>query len=371
MIRPLLQGCSKKELIDLARSHGVAGWQGMRKEELLAALAEAVRKEKRRTRTRAARAVQPRPQLAAARNTAKNGTAPKKSVPRPKYEGGVPTRDLSAKAPHHLPNGHGKDRIVCMVRDPYWLHCYWELTRQAVQRAEAALNQEWHGSRPILRLVDVTHPDTSSPAERVLRDIDIHGGCNNWYIEVSQPPRSYRVDIGYLARAGHFYALARSNVVTTPRAGVSDSIDENWADLNPRQAERLYAMSAGFGPMTSSVELKQLFEERLRRPLGAPVIAGYGPGAYTHGKERNFWFQLDAELIVYGSTEPHARVTLQGEPVKLRDDGTFTMRFSLPDSRQIIPATAASADGVEERTVVLAVERNTKQLEPTIHDVNE
>jgi hypothetical protein len=47
------------------------------------------------------------------------------------------------------------------------------------------------------------------------------------------------------------------------------------------------------------------------------------------------------------------------------------MRFALPDSRQIIPAVAASADGVEERTIVLAVERNTKELEPMIHDGSE
>ncbi len=64
-------------------------------------------------------------------------------------------------------------------------------------------------------------------------------------------------------------------------------------------------------------------------------------------------------------------VTLQGEPVQLRPDGTFTVRFSLPDSRQIIPAVAASPDGIEERTIVLAVERNTKELEPMIHDGNE
>src|SRR5260370_38242418 len=88
-------------------------------------------------------------------------------------------------------------------------------------------------------------------------------------------------------------------------------------------------------------------------------------------KQRKFWFQIDAELIVYGATEPSARVTLQGEPVKLRPDGTFTMRFSLPDSRQIIPAVAMSPDGVEERTIVLAVERNTNHLEPRIHEGNE
>ena len=64
-------------------------------------------------------------------------------------------------------------------------------------------------------------------------------------------------------------------------------------------------------------------------------------------------------------------MTLQGEPVQLRADGTFTVRFSLPDSRQIIPAVAASADGIEERTIVLAVERNTKELEPMIHEINE
>ena len=67
----------------------------------------------------------------------------------------------------------------------------------------------------------------------------------------------------------------------------------------------------------------------------------------------------------------NARVTLQGESVQLRPDGTFTVRFSLPDSRQIIPAVATSADGTEERTIVLAVERNTKELEPMIHDNNE
>ena len=130
-------------------------------------------------------------------------------------------------------------------------------------------------------------------------------------------------------------------------------------------------MSGGFDPTASSLELKQLFEERLRRPLGSPAITSFGSGAWLPGRERKFWFRLDAELIVYGATEPRARVTLQGEPVQLRSDGTFTMRFSLPDGRQIIPAVAVSADGIEERTIVLAVERNTKQLEPLIRENRE
>ena len=362
-----LQGYSKKELSEMARKKGIAGWHGMRKEELITALLALARKAKGKKKVKVA--ARSKPQLAAARNT--NGTSAEEQVERSKYDVGIPTKDLSAKVPKDLPAGYGKDRIVVMVRDPYWLHCYWELTRQAIARAEAALGQDWHGARPILRILDVSSHDITSTAESIVRDIDIHGGCNNWYVDVANPPRSYRVDIGYLSRQGQFYVLARSNVVTTPRAGISDTIDENWADIDPKKADRIYAMSGGFDPTASSLELKQLFEERLRRPMGSPAVTSFGSGAFLHGKQRSFWFQLDAELIVYGATEPNARVTLQGEPVKLRPDGTFTMRFSLPDSRQIIPAVASSADGVEERTIVLAVERNTKQLEPMIHEVND
>ncbi len=394
MTRDKLQGLAKTTLVELARKKGIAGWHGMRKEELVAALAAAAapastrKKAKVKARTArpaarsparatarvpvqpTARSARPRPQVAASRNTSSTQSG-EELVERSKFDVGIPTRDLSAKVPRDLPAGYGKDRVVVMVRDPYWLHAYWELTRSAIQRAEAALGQDWHGARPILRLLDVSSHDTTSTAESVVRDIEIHGGVNNWYVDVANPPRSYRIDIGYLARSGQFYVLARSNVVTTPRAGLSDSIDENWSDIDPKKADRIYAMSGGFDPTASSLELKQLFEERLRRPIGSPAVSSFGSGAFLSGRQRKFWFQLDAELIVYGATEPNARVTLQGEPIKLRPDGTFTMRFSLPDSRQIIPATAASADGVEERVIVLAVERNTKHLEPVIHDGNE
>jgi hypothetical protein len=358
MTRDPLHARTKKELATLARQRGIPGWHGMRKDELITALQTRDRKNRKKS-------IAP-VQKAAARNT-----SAEEQVESSKYDVGVPTRELSPRLPKDLPGSYGKDRIVLMVRDPYWLHCYWELTRQALERAEAALAQEWHTARPILRVLDVTSQDTTSHSERIIRDIDIHGGCNNWYIDVNHPPRSFRVDIGYVARSGRFYVLARSNVVTTPRAGVSDVIDENWADLDMRKADRIYAMSSGFDPAASSLEVKQLFEERLRRPLGSPSITSFGSGLLPGGKVRKFWFQLDAELIVFGATEPNARVTLQGQPVALRSDGTFTMRFKMPDARQIIPAVAISPDGSEERTIVLAVERNTKELEPQTHSDSE
>jgi hypothetical protein len=380
MTKAKLEALAKAELAQLAKKKGIPGWQSMNKDELIQVLMPApntprAKSEKRlQSRGRATKPYSARPpvrtQVAAARDTS-NGPSAEEEVERSKYEIGVPTKNLSARAPKDLPSGYGKDRIVAMVRDPYWLHCYWELTRQAVERAESALGQEWHTSKPILRLVEVSRQDTTNSADSIVKDIQIHGGTNNWYIDVANPPRSYRVDIGYLSPRGRFYVLARSNVVSTPRAGVSDVIDENWAEFDSSQADRIYAMSAGFDPTASSLELKQLFEERLRRPLGSPAITSFGSGSWLPGRERKFWFQLDAELIVYGATEPKARVTLQGEPVKLRPDGTFTMRFSLPDSRQILPAVATSPDGVEERTIILAVERNTKHLETAFHEYDE
>ena len=404
-----LNDLPKKELLDRAKALGVAGSASLRKDDLVKAIRTAMRKQER---AKAKPAAVPKPALApkpaaakpaaAAKNVpppSVNGHAPKPLVIPParspaRSSGGTkpPVGRAAPKSPEvpvraarcrpatcrprsrkDLPAGYGKDRIVVMVRDPYWLHAYWELTRHAIQRAEAALGQEWHTAKPILRLLDVSSHDTTSTSESVVRDIDIHGGCNNWYIDVSNPPRSYRVDIGYLSpqrpvlRPGplqrRHHAAGRRQRRASTRTGPTST---------PRRPTASTPCPAASTRPPAASELKQLFEERLRRPLGSPAVTSFGSGGLiARRQDRKFWFQLDAELIVYGATEPNARVTLQGEPVKLRPDGTFTMRFSLPDSRQIIPAVATSPDGIEERTIVLAVERNTKQLEPMIHDGNE
>jgi hypothetical protein len=358
MTRYQLLACNRKQLDELAREKGIVGWRGLRKDDLIAALHKALRNEARRRRAADARHKSRHAPLqrAAARDTSDADAAPIKI--------GVPTRELSPRVPRELPVGYGKDRIVLMVRDPFWLHCYWELTRQTLERAEAALGQEWHTSRPILRLFDVTNSDTNRPSERIVRDIDIHGGCSNWYIDVTSPPRSFRVDIGYLTREGRFYALGRSNPVSTPRTGLSEVTDGNWADIDAKQADRIYAMSSGYEGGGSSLELRQIFEERLKRPLGSPSVTSLSSGGLgVCGRPVEFHLQVDADLVVYGRTVPNASLKFQNQPVDVRPDGTFTVRFKLPDSRQIIPCVAVSPDGGEERRVVLAIERNTRQLE--------
>jgi hypothetical protein len=229
--------------------------------------------------------------------------------------------------------------------------------------------EHWHTARPVLRLIELETGGSTSSAERVVRDTEIHGGVNNWYLDVHDPPQSFRVDIGYLAGDGRFHVLARSNTVNTPQPGSADAVDRNWTDVAANY-EKIYALSGGYG--NDKGDLQDVFEERLHRPMGSSVGARFGAGAerMLH-RDRNFHFEVDAEIIVFGSTKPDAHVTLSGEPVKTRPDGGFAVRLALPDRRQVLPVTASSRDGVEERTIVLAIERNTKVMEPLLHDPNE
>jgi hypothetical protein len=148
-------------------------------------------------------------------------------------------------------------------------------------------------------------------------------------------------------------------------------VDENWSDV-AQHADRIFAMSGGYQPRGTSLELQELLEERLGRPMGTPMETRYGSGAARAlvGKTR-MPFSVDAELLVFGVTDPNAHVTLQGEPVPLRADGSFSVRMSLAERRQVIPVIASSSDGVEQRTIILAVERNTKRLEPRVRQLTQ
>ena len=205
----------------------------------------------------------------------------------------------------------------------------------------------------------------------MVRDIEVHGGVSNWYVHVNNSPASYRLELGYMGSTGRFYPLVRSNVVNTPEPGTSDAIDENWTDV-AQNFDKIYAMSGGYSSDNNSLELQELFEERLRRPMGSPIVTRYGSG--TEGlfpAAQNFKLEVDAEMIIFGVTNANSHVSLRGEPVRLRPDGTFTVRMALPNQRQVIPVVASAANGGEQRTIVLAVERNTKVMEPVLRDANE
>ena len=105
--------------------------------------------------------------------------------------------------------------------------------------------------------------------------------------------------------------------------------------------------------------------------MGSPMKTRFGVGAAgLLGHENEFALSVDSELIIYGTARPGSHVTLKGEPVNIRPDGTFTVRYTLDDRREVIPVVATSQDGCQQRTTVVAIERNTKEMEAVSRDPN-
>ncbi|MEN6406661.1 MAG: DUF4912 domain-containing protein [Thermoguttaceae bacterium] len=348
-----LKSRTVRDLASMAKRKKVPGWHGMKKEELIKALLQQAKVESRRH-------VGARPSTAAYRSVSRH------------------LEDIQAKlaeakdlAFHEIDGADLlKDRLVVMVRDPYWLHVYWELSRKSIERAKVALGPYWHGARPVLQLYEVRREGMATSSRIKLRDVVIHGGVNNWYIDVSNPPKSYQLDIGYRAGDDRFFCLARSNVVTTPPTTTGETFDKNWADV-AKDYDRIFALSGGYSEPEANGELREVLEERLQRPIGDAAIVSFGRGAAAASSASEFEFEVDTELIVHGVTRPGSHVTMRGEPVKIRSDGTFAVRFNLSDRRHVLPMVASSPDGAEQRTIVLAVDRNTKVMEPVSHEATE
>lgn len=282
------------------------------------------------------------------------------------------TKDVSSQPTQVQPPGSNEaiwerepaqDRVALFVRDAYWIHASWDITRQAVERARAAMAEQWHSARPTLRLLRVDDSDGTN-SETVERDIPIHGGLRNWYIDWTGEEATFRVMVGYSAPNGRFHSICESNIVKTPVAGTGDDVDRHWTDVGG-DAERIFAMSGGYDSECDTTDLKKMMEDRLHRELGAPALAKLGAAAQNPFKRGDeFYFDMDVELVAYGSTLPNAYLTLNEEPVQLREDGSFALRLPFPDRRQVLPAVARSRDGSQERMIVIAVERNTKVMEP-------
>ena len=78
-------------------------------------------------------------------------------------------------------------------------------------------------------------------------------------------------------------------------------------------------------------------------------------------RQRSFWLVADAELIVYGATDPSARLTIGGEDVPLSTDGTFRIQVPFRDGEQMYPIEATAADGEQKRNITLNFARQTPE----------
>ena len=66
---------------------------------------------------------------------------------------------------------------------------------------------------------------------------------------------------------------------------------------------------------------------------------------------------VNAEVIIYGGTDPRAHLTIDGKSVALNPDGTFRSHFIFPNGAYEIPIVATSPDGVETRSATLRFDR--------------
>jgi hypothetical protein len=302
-----------------------------------------------------------------------------------------------------LPDAYGTGRLFLTARDPHWLYAYWDLNWQqmADYRGQAS------DGRLLLRVYEKNHGDP-------IQVLTLGHDSRNWYIPVNKAATTYSAELGFWRHDGQFHVINRSREATTPPDAVSTDTTVRFVtipiDISFRQlfqiirghmragealADALHRLQlAGFrfpfklglelGPWTAdqAAELERIFggdlfrriqmgsfeitewlRRRMQEELSSGMFSAFSPsGASWSGAapQKGFWFAVNAELVIYGATEPNARVTIDGKPVKLRTDGTFSFQYSFPDGQYKLPVVAVSAGGDDKREVQLTFERQSR-----------
>lgn len=263
-----------------------------------------------------------------------------------------------------LPKAYGDTRVVIMPRDPVWFYAYWEIGSEVFGQLIKKLGeQKFNTSRRALRVYDVTGIKFDGTNAHRYFDIILNPNADNWYVNAGEVNRSWCVDLGILTPDGEFIVIARSNIVHMPRQGVSSITDEQWAILQ-EEFERLLRLSGVDRIGKSSFDIAKLMRERWEEIVSISLPTSPGGASSWKGvkqeKPKGFWLKADTELIVYGATESDAKLTVQGQTVTLRPDGTFSLRFYLPDGEQSYPIEATSSDGTMKKQITFVVTRETE-----------
>lgn len=173
-----------------------------------------------------------------------------------------------------LPSKYGEDKAVLMVRDPWWLFAYWEVTPRREQETVDAIHRAGlTREKSVLRVYDVT--GASVPDSHSFFDIELQNFASTWYIDVGVPDREWVVEVGIRTREGRFFMLVRSNVVRTPRFGVSDVLDEEWM-LPDELYWKLFGMS-GLGRQKSSLDVREILERYLKSVVSSERPSSHMP----------------------------------------------------------------------------------------------
>lgn len=267
-----------------------------------------------------------------------------------------------------VPETYNEDRLVILPRDPRWIFVYWDISDKTKKSTKNKYGTNiFEESQFVLRLHDVTETgEFSEKTSRGYKEIAVHNNARSWYVDVENPNRKYCVQLGIKTKDGRFISLLISNVVMMPAGRVSDVIDEQWM-LIFEDYEKLLKLSGIDQIAAGSLDITRLLAKRWEflglvssGAFSSITSRGFKAPPAKLGKPRKFWLIADAELIVYGATDPAASLKINDKTVKLNPDGTFSIRVDFPDCKKKFAIKAASADKVEQRKITITAERKTK-----------
>ncbi|HEY9666218.1 MAG TPA: DUF4912 domain-containing protein [Coleofasciculaceae cyanobacterium] len=395
--RPPLEEMTLRQLRKVASELGISRYSRMRKAQLLAEIQKIQRNQERaKVSLSPSRTVEAQSEVEAA-----------------KFELGQEDRTGGTLASvdeglADLPGGYGESRIVLMPRDPQWCYTYWDIPNEHKEEL-----RRQGGQLLALRIYDVTDISLDYQAAHSVQEYPCDELAREWYLSMPVSDRDYVVDIGYRCADGRWLVLARSAPVRVPPVYPSDWIEDQFItvswdeDLRGKTfyelvppTKRMAAMGGAqtgnpiydeiFGMAKSAEAMRvagSLYGSMQQVPVHEQAISSYvfpsgvgmwavptmsgltmsGVGMSGVGfsasavpmRPRQFWLIADAELIVYGATEPDATVTIGGRPIKLNPDGTFRFQMSFQDGLIDYPIMAVAADGEQTRSIHMKFNRET------------
>lgn len=279
--------------------------------------------------------------------------------------GQINNKNTAPEAEHKaLPDSYGTTEASLLPRDPNWMFIYWEITENSKQEACRLHGEDiFKKGRQVIRVREVTADDAAGK----YFDIPVMHDAKSWYVNVQESGRAYCCEVGLALPDGTFISLVKTNTVNLPAGRVSDVTDEKWmavtADFDKLlQLSGVEYIGKGSGEVAKSLAqrwemLRSVFSRA--SSWGVSSMSAQSAQAAHKPAQKNFWLVADCELILYGATEPDAAVTVAGRRINLNPDGTFSMRFALPDGVMGLPIKAVSGDETDSREIDIKVTRAT------------
>lgn len=344
MNKTSLSRMKKDELLELCKKNKIRVENNAKKDEIINLLLSANKKETKSEKKSLQKPAKTQPKRATKK------TQLDSKIIKTKYE--VSKDNINEKKESYvLPSSYDENRIVVLVRDPYLVYAYWDFSFDKIK--ELGLDKD---SKIILRSYETEN--------MTYFDVELPSQMRNCYFQVPSSGKKYFTEVGVL-KNGKFVAIAKSNEFFVP----PDKVDYDLSKLSPveyKKAEEIYRQSGGY-VIKKIVGSDVVFEWRGISPGEWSGVSSGGSGGFSFEKPasgvKNFWLELNTELVIYGSTSPDARLTIGGVPIELSPDGKFSMRFHFKDGEYKIPVVSISSDGERKIEITPVMLKSTKRKE--------